>query len=266
MTTRLQIRKDTAANWTSNNPTLYSGEMGFETDTYKMKIGDGSTAWTSLPYIGNQQGFQNMELLTTGTSAAYNLPSIIKYTGGKFKVTLVGGGGQGGGSGTTSGQVGGGGGSGGLIVLYLSYVSGQNSFTYTVGTAGSGAAAGAAGNSGTDTTVIYNGITYTAGLGSGGSLNSTGGAGGTATGGTLNLVGGAGDNGGVMAATSNFIGNGANTPLGLGYGGRMPVTAGGATGNAGVGYGAGGSGGRTGTGTTSRAGGAGTAGVIIVEY
>jgi hypothetical protein len=46
----IQVRRDTAANWTSTNPTLASGEMGFETDTGKFKIGTGSTAWTSLLY------------------------------------------------------------------------------------------------------------------------------------------------------------------------------------------------------------------------
>ena len=50
MTSRLQQRRDTAANWTSNNPTLANGEIGYETDTKKFKIGDGSTAWTSLSY------------------------------------------------------------------------------------------------------------------------------------------------------------------------------------------------------------------------
>jgi hypothetical protein len=48
--TRIQIRRDTAANWTSTNPTLASGEIGFETNTNKLKIGNGSTAWTSLAY------------------------------------------------------------------------------------------------------------------------------------------------------------------------------------------------------------------------
>lgn len=42
----------TAAQFTSNNPTLNSGETGFESDTGRTKIGDGSTAWTSLPYQG----------------------------------------------------------------------------------------------------------------------------------------------------------------------------------------------------------------------
>ena len=50
MTARLQNRRDTAANWTSNNPTLAQGELGLETDTAKFKMGDGTTAWNSLAY------------------------------------------------------------------------------------------------------------------------------------------------------------------------------------------------------------------------
>lgn len=45
-----QQRRDTAANWTSANPTLLAGELGYETDTGKWKVGDGSTAWTALGY------------------------------------------------------------------------------------------------------------------------------------------------------------------------------------------------------------------------
>ena len=44
----IQIRRDTAANWTSANPILAQGEMGFELDTQKSKVGDGATALTSL--------------------------------------------------------------------------------------------------------------------------------------------------------------------------------------------------------------------------
>lgn len=51
MAQQIQIRRDTAANWTSNNPTLASGEMGKETDTNKYKWGDGTTAWNSLAYF-----------------------------------------------------------------------------------------------------------------------------------------------------------------------------------------------------------------------
>lgn len=44
-------RRDTAANWTSVNPTLLAGEIGIESNTNKWKVGDGTTAWASLGYI-----------------------------------------------------------------------------------------------------------------------------------------------------------------------------------------------------------------------
>lgn len=52
MPVQIQFRRDTAANWTSNNPTLATGEMGVETDTGQFKVGNGSTAWNSLAYGG----------------------------------------------------------------------------------------------------------------------------------------------------------------------------------------------------------------------
>jgi len=56
MAVRIQFRRGTAAEWTSANPTLAAGELGYETDTAKFKLGDGSTAWTSLDYGGINQG------------------------------------------------------------------------------------------------------------------------------------------------------------------------------------------------------------------
>lgn len=47
---RFRLRRDTAANWTAANPVLASAEPGIETDSGRMKFGDGSTAWTGLPY------------------------------------------------------------------------------------------------------------------------------------------------------------------------------------------------------------------------
>jgi hypothetical protein len=49
--TRMQQRRDTAINWTNTNPTLAAGEFGTETDTLKVKIGNGSLAWNNLSYI-----------------------------------------------------------------------------------------------------------------------------------------------------------------------------------------------------------------------
>jgi hypothetical protein len=51
-TPRYAIRNDTAANWTSANPTLGDGEWGHESDTGRRKIGDGSTTYRDLPYDG----------------------------------------------------------------------------------------------------------------------------------------------------------------------------------------------------------------------
>lgn len=47
----LQFRSDTSTNWTNANPILAIGEPGFETNTGKLKIGNGVTPWISLPYV-----------------------------------------------------------------------------------------------------------------------------------------------------------------------------------------------------------------------
>lgn len=47
----MQQRRGTASEWTTANPILASGEFGFETDTGKFKIGNGTTAWTGLNYF-----------------------------------------------------------------------------------------------------------------------------------------------------------------------------------------------------------------------
>ena len=73
MSTRIRFRRDTAANWTSADPTLTTGELGYETNTGKFKIGDNTTAWTSLAYsITAELGEGNLNDLkdVTITSAA----------------------------------------------------------------------------------------------------------------------------------------------------------------------------------------------------
>lgn len=52
MAIQIQIRRDTAANWASVNSILAQGESGFETDTSKLKIGNGTSAWNVLNYFG----------------------------------------------------------------------------------------------------------------------------------------------------------------------------------------------------------------------
>jgi len=53
MAVQIQFRNGTAAQWTSEDPTLAQGEIGLETDTRRFKVGDGTTSWTSLAYWDN---------------------------------------------------------------------------------------------------------------------------------------------------------------------------------------------------------------------
>lgn len=52
----IQIRKGTASLWASVNPVLAEGELGLETDTGKIKGGNGVDAWSALPYSGSGGG------------------------------------------------------------------------------------------------------------------------------------------------------------------------------------------------------------------
>ena len=66
----IKLRRDTAANWTSVNPVLNEGEMGLETDTNKLKIGDGYNTWSDRGYINTDTAY--------GT---FNPSSTRSYTG-----------------------------------------------------------------------------------------------------------------------------------------------------------------------------------------
>lgn len=55
--TQIKLRRDTAANFTSVNPVLGLGEPAYETDTKKLKIGDGTTAYNSLSYFSMTDEF-----------------------------------------------------------------------------------------------------------------------------------------------------------------------------------------------------------------
>ena len=68
---QIQQRIDTASNWTTANPTLLAGEVGWESDTKKYKIGDGSTAWASLSYAPGSGGY------TAGTGVSISGSNVI---------------------------------------------------------------------------------------------------------------------------------------------------------------------------------------------
>jgi hypothetical protein len=64
MAVQIQMRRDTASNWETNDPTLAAGEWGLETDTLKFKIGTGSATWDNLAYSSLPS---NVLALTGGT-------------------------------------------------------------------------------------------------------------------------------------------------------------------------------------------------------
>lgn len=85
MAIRIQLRKDTSGNWSSNNPLLYPGEMGIETDTGKFKIGPAvtaptvGTAWNSISTYSN----------VTPTGLASSLGDYVPLTDVGVKGGLV---------------------------------------------------------------------------------------------------------------------------------------------------------------------------------
>lgn len=84
MATKIQFRRDTAAAWTSANPVLSQGEAGYEYDTGRFKVGNGLTAWGSLPYSSGVTG-------PTGPSSTASVGSVTtSAAGGSAVVTNSG--------------------------------------------------------------------------------------------------------------------------------------------------------------------------------
>lgn len=77
MAIKMQQRRGTAAEWTSANPTLAAGEIGFESDTFKFKIGDGSTAWSALKYYATATDLETDITATTPIIWTANLPGVV---------------------------------------------------------------------------------------------------------------------------------------------------------------------------------------------
>ena len=79
----IQIRRDTAALWTTHNPILAAGEFGYENDTAKIKIGDGTTTWTSLGYYvieGVTSTAEELNILDGVTSTTAELNKLDGVT------------------------------------------------------------------------------------------------------------------------------------------------------------------------------------------
>ena len=77
MADQIQLRGGTAAAWTSANPVLAAREIGVETDTLKLKVGDGTTAWSSLSYFGYSSLEDIADVTLTGIAAG----EMLKWNG-----------------------------------------------------------------------------------------------------------------------------------------------------------------------------------------
>lgn len=78
---RLQLRHDTASNWTLANPKLLAGEVAIETDTNRMKIGNGILNWNNLPYFPADSGLGSVFDGGTPGSAYGTTPAVIDAGG-----------------------------------------------------------------------------------------------------------------------------------------------------------------------------------------
>jgi hypothetical protein len=85
----MQVKRDTAANWTANNPVLLSGQLGWESDTNKIKIGNGSTSWTGLSYFSGSGSSSNYYSLIGGATNTNPSDSTIYYIGGHPATTML---------------------------------------------------------------------------------------------------------------------------------------------------------------------------------
>ena len=79
---QIRVRRDTAANWTAKNPTLASGEIGYESDQYKLKVGDGVTPYNNLEYTtgtGGGGGVSNLSQLLDVLIASPSDGDVLSY-------------------------------------------------------------------------------------------------------------------------------------------------------------------------------------------
>ena len=87
LNTRIQIRNDLAATWTEKNPVLLKGEMGVETDTRKIKIGDGLNKWSALGYSGADVA-DIEKVIANNRDTTYSLEPTVDQTDAQVLATI----------------------------------------------------------------------------------------------------------------------------------------------------------------------------------
>ena len=89
-TVRIQVRRGTAAQWTSVNPILAAGELGVESDTNLFKFGNGSSTWTALSYANNSDvaiGEISQDAINTALTVGSGLTKT--YNDGANTITIA---------------------------------------------------------------------------------------------------------------------------------------------------------------------------------
>ena len=89
----MQIRQATSAQWLERDPILAEGEFGLELNTYLIKIGNGLSVWSQLPYLNklNETYFKRMTdgSLTFSDSFAETINNIIVNAGGDAQLVII---------------------------------------------------------------------------------------------------------------------------------------------------------------------------------
>lgn len=78
---RILLRRDYLENWNYNNPVLMTGEPGYEIDTERIKIGDGQSPWTALPYYSGITGATGADSTVPGPTGSIGITGPTGSTG-----------------------------------------------------------------------------------------------------------------------------------------------------------------------------------------
>ena len=100
MSVRIQLRRDTAINWTTNDPVLAEGELGLEIDSGRWKVGNGLHTWDALPYsnsifsgpavIADSSSGNALRITQTGTGNAFVVEDEVNPDGTHFVINSGG--------------------------------------------------------------------------------------------------------------------------------------------------------------------------------
>ena len=87
MAVTIKLKRGTAAQWAAANTVLEEGELGLETDSGKIKVGDGITAWNTQPY--NVSSGSTVGDIAVGTPAAASGSGGVAYDGASATITYT---------------------------------------------------------------------------------------------------------------------------------------------------------------------------------